>query len=150
MTTLTAALDRSLPSSEPVSARSASRRGVWAGRILSGIAVLFLAMDAAVKVIPIPAALEGSSNLGWDPSLVSTLGVIQLACLAVYLVPRTAPLGAVLWTGYLGGAIATHVRVFNPLLSHTLFPIYVAALLWGGLYLRDARVRALLSPRPRG
>ncbi len=150
MTTLTAAIDRSLPSSEPVSARSASRRGVWAGRILSGIAVLFLAMDAAVKVIPIPAALEGSSNLGWDPSLVSTLGVIQLACLAVYLGPRTAPLGAVLWTGYLGGAIATHVRVFNPLLSHTLFPIYVAALLWGGLYLRDARVRALLSPRPRG
>ena len=70
---------------------------------------------------------------------------MQLACLILYLVPRTAPLGAVLWTGYLGGAIATHVRVGNPLFSHTLFPIYVAAMLWGGLWLRDARVRRLLQ-----
>jgi hypothetical protein len=66
-------------------------------------------------------------------------------CLILYVIPRTAPLGAVLWTGYLGGAIATHLRLDNPLFSHTLFPIYVAALLWGGLYLRDARVRALVG-----
>jgi hypothetical protein len=68
-------------------------------------------------------------------------------CLIIYVVPRTAPLGAILWTGYLGGAIATHVRVGNPLASHTLFPIYVAALLWGGLWLRDRRVRGLLAAR---
>ena len=73
--------------------------------------------------------------------------MLQVACLALYLIPRTAPLGAVLWTGYLGGAIATHLRVFNPILTHTVFPIYVAVFLWGGLYLRDARVRALIAPR---
>jgi hypothetical protein len=73
--------------------------------------------------------------------------MLQLACLVLYLVPRTSVLGAVLWTGYLGGAVATHVRVGNPLLSHTLFPIYVAALLWGGLWLRDQRVRSVLPLR---
>ena len=74
------------------------------------------------------------------------LGILQLVLLALYLVPRTALLGAVLWTGYLGGAVATHVRVGNPLVSHVLFPVYVAALLWGGLWLRDRRTRALLAP----
>jgi hypothetical protein len=77
--------------------------------------------------------------------LAVTIGVLELACLAVYLVPRTAVLGAVLLTGYLGGAIATHVRLENPLFSHVLFPTYVAALVWGGLYLRDRRVSALFS-----
>ena len=74
------------------------------------------------------------------------LGAIELVCLTLYLIPRTAPLGAVLWTGYLGGAIATHLRIDNPLFSHILFPIYVAAFIWGGLYLRDARVRAAIGP----
>ena len=77
------------------------------------------------------------------------LGVLLGACLALYLVPRTAVLGAVLMTGYLGGAIATHLRIGDPLFSHTLFPIYIGAMLWGGLYLRDARVRAAVQRQPR-
>ena len=126
-------------------ARRTSRSAV-AGRVLSGIAVAFLLFDAVFKFFATPEAIEGSAQLGWPAHLIPVLGVIQLVLLALYLVPRTAPLGAVLWTGYLGGAIATHLRIDNPLFSHTLFPIYVAALIWGGLYLRDARVRALVRP----
>ena len=124
--------------------RDSSARARWAGRILSGIAVLFLLFDLGIKLSGAKAAVEGTVQLGWQPHHLPILGAIQLVCLIVYLVPRTAPLGAVLWTGYLGGAIATHLRLDNPLFTHILFPIYVAALLWGGLYLRDARVRALL------
>lgn len=123
-----------------------STRARWAGRILSAIAVLFLTFDMAIKLVGAKAAVEGTTQLGWQPHHLPTLGVIQLVCLVLYLVPRTAPLGAVLWTGYLGGAIATHLRLDNPLFTHILFPIYVAALLWGGLYLRDARVRTLVGP----
>jgi hypothetical protein len=122
-----------------------SAGAVLAGRVLSGLAVAFLLFDAAMKVLEVRPALEGSAELGYPPGVVFGLGLLQLACLAVYLVPRTAVLGAVLWTGYLGGAIATHVRVGNPLFSHVLFPLYVAVPLWAGLWLRDRRVRALTS-----
>ncbi|HEY0997133.1 MAG TPA: DoxX family protein [Gemmatimonadaceae bacterium] len=98
---------------------------------------------------PGPEALAGTTQLGYPASVVFPLGVLQLVLLVCYLVPRTAPLGAILWTGYLGGAIATHVRLLNPLFTHILFPVYVAALLWGGLWLRDARVRALLRREDR-
>lgn len=128
------------------SAARTSPRARWAGRILTGIAVLFLAFDAAIKLFPNEAALEGTTTLGFQPHHLPILGAIALVCLVLYVIPRTATLGAVLWTGYFGGAIATHLRLDNPLLSHTLFPIYVAALVWGGLYLRDDRVRALLRP----
>ncbi len=121
------------------------RARIWTGRILSGIAVLFLTFDAAIKVAASSMAVSGTAELGYPTNIVVPLGLLELALLAVYLTPRIAPLGAVLWTGYLGGAIATHVRLENPLFTHILFPIYVAALLWGGLWLRDARVRALLS-----
>ena len=121
-----------------------STRARWAGRILTGIAVLFLVFDLSIKLFASEAAVRGTTDLGWPAHHLLTLGLIQLGCLVLYLVPRTAPLGAILWTGYLGGAIATHLRLDNPLFSHVLFPIYVAALIWGGLYLRDARVRALL------
>ena len=80
--------------------------------------------------------------------MVFSLGIVQLVCLAFYLVPRTAVLGAVLWTGYLGGAVATHVRIGHPLFSHVLFPVYVAVLLWVGLWLRDERLRTVLPVRP--
>ena len=123
-----------------------SARTRWAGRILTGIAVLFLTFDLSIKLLGAKEAVDGTVQLGWAPHHLPILGLIQLACLALYLVPRTAPLGAVLWTGYLGGAVATHLRIDNPLLSHVLFPIYLAALVWGGLYLRDARIRALLRP----
>ncbi len=121
-----------------------SNKTRWAGRILSGIAVLFLTFDLAMKLSGVKEAVEGTVKLGWQPHHLPILGGIQLVCLVLYLIPRTAPLGAVLWTGYLGGAVATHLRVDDPLFSHILFPVYVAALIWGGLYLRDARVRALL------
>jgi len=120
---------------------------MWTGWIMSGAAALFLLFDATVKVLELPVAMEGTSQLGYPASVVFGLGLLQLACLVVYLVPRTSVLGAVLWTGYLGGAVATHVRVGNPLFSHVLFPIYVAVLLWGGLWLRDEQLRAVLPVR---
>ena len=123
-----------------------STKALWAGRVLTGLAVLFLVFDMSIKLVAAEAAVKTTTELGWPAHHLFTLGLIELACLVIYLIPRTAPLGAVLWTGYLGGAIATHLRLDNPLFSHVLFPIYVAALVWGGLYLRDARVRALLRP----
>jgi hypothetical protein len=121
-----------------------STRARWAGRVLTGLAVLFLTFDMSIKLFAAKEAVAGTMELGWKAHHLPILGLIELACLVLYLIPRTAPLGAVLWTGYLGGAIATHLRLDNPLFSHTLFPIYVAAFIWGGLYLRDARVRAVL------
>ena len=122
----------------------AANKAVWVGRVLSGLAVLFLAVDAGFKLLQSPMAIEGTVELGYPASAILKIGIIQVVCLVIYLIPRTSVLGAILWTGYLGGAIATHVRLENPLFTHQLFPIYVAALLWGGLYLRDRRVRALL------
>ena len=110
---------------------------------LTGLVALFLTFDGAIKLLGIAPVVESFQQLGYPVSLAGTLGLLQLACLALYLFPRTAPLGAVLLTGFLGGAISTHVRIGDPLFSHTLFPVYVAALIWGGLYLRDERVRAL-------
>ena len=123
-----------------------SSRGRLAGRILSGIAIAFLTFDVAIKLVPNKMALEGTTTLGYQPHHVAIIGTLGLICLIFYVIPRTAPIGAILWTGYLGGAIATHLRVDNPLFSHILFPTYVAALIWGGLYLRDERVRALVRP----
>ena len=124
-----------------------SRRATIASWIVTGIAVLFLTFDIVIKLVLSPEAIQATGDLGYPAGLVRPIALIELACLALYLIPRTAPLGAVLWTGYLGGAVATHVRVENPLFSHILFPTYVAALLWLGLWLRDRRVRNLLSPR---
>ncbi len=122
-----------------------TKRSLWAGRILSGIAVLFLTFDSIVKLLVLQPAIDANAQLGYPTSVIFPLGVLEAVLLVIYLIPRTSVLGAILWTGYLGGAIATHVRLMNPLFTHILFPIYVAALLWGGLWLRDARVRALLK-----
>lgn len=147
MTTIASSVaSSSVPSSEAPARAPASKKAVWTGRVLSGLGVLFLAFDAVFKLTASEAAASASAQLGWSSSSIFQLGLIQLVCLAVYLVPRSAVVGAVLWTGYLGGAIATHLRVGDPLLTHTLFPLYVAALLWGGLWLRDQRVRALIAP----
>jgi hypothetical protein len=118
----------------------------WTGRVLSGLAVLFLTVDTVMKLTGLAQAQQASRQLGFSAGDVLTIGVIESVCLVLYLVPRTRVLGAVLWTGYFGGAIATHLRLGNPLATHTLFPLYVAALIWGGLYLRDARARALIAP----
>jgi hypothetical protein len=121
-----------------------SRAALWTGRVLSGLAAAFLLMDSVVKLLVIPAAIQGTTELGYQASVIRPLGVVTLILWVLYVYPRTAILGALLWTGYLGGAVATHVRVGNPLFSHVLFPLYVAAFLWLGLWLRDARLRALL------
>jgi hypothetical protein len=120
---------------------------LWTARVLSAIPVLFLAFDGAAKVANVAPVREGMAQLGYPAEVGATIGIVLLACVALYAIPRTSVLGAILLTGYLGGAIATHVRVGSPLFSHTLFPIYIAAMVWGGLYLRDARLRALLPLR---
>jgi hypothetical protein len=119
------------------------------GYALSALVVLFLLMDIAMKLLALPIVLEASVQLGYPgtSSMAHTLGVILLVCTALYVYPRTSILGAVLLTGFLGGAIATHVRVGSPLLTHTLFGAYLGALLWGGLLLRDARLRSLFPLR---
>jgi hypothetical protein len=122
-----------------------SRRSVIAGRVLTGIVALLLTLDAGIKLIGAKAAVEGSAQLGFTPQQVFVIGVIAAVCLVLYLIPRTAPIGAVLWTGYFGGAIVTHLRVGNPLFTHILPPIYVSILIWGSLYLRDSRVRAVIA-----
>jgi hypothetical protein len=127
-----------------------SKAAIWAGRGLSGFGVLFMCFDAGMKLMQSPMAVKGTMELGYSASIIPVLGVIQLVCLVLYLIPRTAVLGAILWVGYLGGAVATHVRMGNPLFSHVLFPLYVAAFFWIGLGLRDERVRALFQPRSRG
>ena len=111
------------------------------GYVLSAIPVLFLVFDAAVKLVHPAFVTEASARIGFPDDLAGPLGVILLASLALYIVPRTAMLGATLLTAYLGGAVAIHARIGDPLVSHTLFPVYVAVMLWGGLYLRDARAR---------
>ena len=125
-----------------------SKRTIWTGRILSSLAVLFLLFDGIMKFfmdrLP-PEALEAGAALQWPIEKMPLVGTILLICTFLYVVPRTSVLGAVLLTGYLGGAIASHVRVSNPLLTHTLFPIYIAILIWLGLYLRDVRLRNILS-----
>ena len=124
--------------------RTPSKRAVRAGRVLSGIAAAFLIFDSIGKLLEVQPVLEGTRQLGYPTDVVFSLGVILIVSVLLYLIPRTSLLGGVLLTGYLGGAVATHVRVGNPMLTHTLFPIYVGALVWGGLLLRDARLRVLL------
>jgi len=126
-----------------------SKAARWTGYGMQGFVTLFLAFDCLIKIFPSEEALQGTGDLGYPSSALLPIGLIALGCLILYLLPRTAVLGAVLWTGYLGGAIATHVRVGNPLATHTLFPIYVAILIWGGLWLRDERLRALIPLRSR-
>jgi hypothetical protein len=119
---------------------------VWTGRVLSGLATAFLLVDAGTKLIAPQFAIDNSPPLDWqfDVATVRLLGVLLLIPTLLYVWPRTALLGAVLITGYLGGAIATHVRAQSPLLTHTLFGVYLALMIWGGLWLRNPALRALL------
>jgi hypothetical protein len=145
MTTLDVSLESTFAPAPAALPRRRSRRTVWTGRVLTGLALAFVTWDTLFKLTVNPMAVEGTVTLGYPSHTVQMIGVLEALCLVLYMMPRTAILGAVLWTGYLGGAVATHVRLENPLFTHTLFPIYVAALLWGGLALRDSRVRTLLA-----
>ncbi|MER9856579.1 MULTISPECIES: DoxX family protein [unclassified Mesorhizobium] len=119
---------------------------LWTGRVLSGVIVLFMIFDGVIKLPPLDVVTQTMVPLGWpaDANVARMLGVIGLISTALYALPRTAVLGAILLTAYMGGAIATNGRVDNPLFSHMLFGVYLGIILWGGLYLRDARVRALI------
>lgn len=121
-----------------------SRRAIRAGWAVGGLACLFLAMDTTMKLLRVGPAIEGTQELGFSPDILLPLGLYGVVALVAYLNPRTSAFGAALWTGYLGGAVAIHVQQGHALWTHTLFPIYFAVMLWGGLWLRDRRVRALL------
>jgi hypothetical protein len=121
------------------------RPNLRAGTMLTALPVLFLVFDSVIKLVVIQPVVDSMTQLGWPVDLAPVIGAIELICLALYLVPRTAALGALLLTAYLGGAVATHARVESPLLTHTLFPVYVAVLLWVGLLLREPRLRELLT-----
>ena len=118
------------------------------GLAVAALPVLFLTFDVVIKLVKIQPVTESMTRLGYPDHLSRVIGVIELVLLVLYLVPRTAVLGALLWVGFLGGAVATHLRVGDPLLTHTLFPIYVGILLWLGLGLRRPSVAALVLARP--
>jgi hypothetical protein len=118
---------------------------IWTGRALSALVILFLTFDGAVKLVPIAAVTETLAEMGYPASagLARGLGVLLLFCTLLYAIPRTSLLGAILLTGYLGGAIASHLRIDSPIFSHLLFGAYLGVMLWAGLFLRDRRARAL-------
>jgi hypothetical protein len=135
------------PRQDVVTMNASDKKRLVAGYVLTALVALFIAFDTVMKVLRLAPAVQGTTELGYPAESVLVIGVIELVCLVLYLIPRTSVLGALLLTGYLGGAIATHVRVGSPLLGYTLFPIYVATMLWGGLYLREARLHDLLPLR---
>ncbi|MFL5487637.1 MAG: DoxX family protein [Gemmatimonadaceae bacterium] len=124
-----------------------SKGRLWTGRVLSGLGAAFMLFDAILHIMRPAIVVTAFEQLGFPLGASATIAIIELLCVVLYLIPRTSVLGAILLTGYLGGAIALQVRIAAPLVSTTLFPIYVALFLWGGLYLRDERVRALIPLR---
>jgi DoxX-like family len=127
-----------------------SKPALWSGRVLSGLVIVFLLFDGAIKLVPWPVVTETMDRMGYGSSetLARSLGLITLVSTVLYAVPPTSILGAILLTGYLGGAIASHVRIGSPLFSHVLFGFYLGLMVWGGLWLRDRNLRAVL-PFPR-
>jgi len=126
-----------------------SRPARLLGRMLSGLVILFMLFDGLIKLVPWPVVTETMDRIGYGSSetLARTLGVISIACTVLYAVPPTSFVGAILLTGYLGGAIASHVRIGSPLFTHILFGFYLGLMLWTGLWLRDRRLRDLLPFR---
>lgn len=121
-----------------------SAKAHWTGRIISGMVIAFMLFDGVIHLTKIAPAVKAFQELGWPISLSVVLGIIELACVLIYLLPRTAVIGAILLTGYLGGAAVTHLRVGSSLFGETLFPVYVGILVWAGLYLREPRLRRLI------
>jgi hypothetical protein len=128
---------------------SVSAGRLWAGRTLTALPVLFLLFDGVIKLLNLTPVAESFLRLGYRESVAGAIGVLELLCLAAYVVPRTSVLGAILLTAFLGGATATHLRVGDPLLTHVFFPVYVGLMVWGGLFLREGRLPALVPLRRR-
>ena len=123
----------------------------WAGWVTSGLAIAFLLMDASMKLLALSVVLQAQEELGFHgEGTARLLGIILLGCTLLYAAPQTAVLGAILLTGYLGGAVAVKLRIGDPLISHVLFGVYLGVLVWGGLYLRDARLRRIFPWRSAG
>lgn len=128
--------------------RLRSQKGAFGpGRIMSILSILFFLMDAVMKLLKPTFVVDATVKLGYQEGVIQGLGIALLMCTILYAIPGTSFLGAILLTGYLGGAVASNVRVGNPLFSNVLFPVYFAFVLWGGLYLRDKRLRALIPLR---
>lgn len=121
-----------------------SKSRLWAGRVMSGLVILFMLFDAVIKLIMSPEAMAGSADLGYSEHHLVPMAILAFIPTVLYAIPSTSVLGAVLLTGYYGGAIATHFRIDNPLFSHTLFPVYLAILMWGGLWLRNQSLSRIL------
>ncbi len=123
-----------------------SKPAVWTGRVLSGLVIVFLLFDGSMKLLPWPIVTETMDKMGYGSSegQARSLGIITIVCTVLYAVPPTSILGAILLTGYLGGAIASHLRIDSPLFSHTLFGLYLGLMVWGGLWLRDRSLRSLI------
>lgn len=123
-----------------------SRFALWLGRVLSGLVILFMLLDGLIKLVPWPIVTETMDRIGYGSSetLARSLGIITIVCTVLYTIPPTSILGAILLTGYLGGAMASHVRIGSPLFTHILFGFYLGLMVWGGLWLRDRKLRALL------
>ena len=119
----------------------------WTGRVMSGLVVLFMAFDSTIKLIKIAPVTEAFAALGYPDTLARGIGALEAVITLLYLIPRTSVLGAILLTGVMGGAIASHLRLDDPLFSHTLFGVYLGALAWGGLWLRTPALRALMPLR---
>jgi hypothetical protein len=126
-----------------------SKPARWTGRVLSGLVIVFLLFDGAIKLVPWPVVTETMDKMGYGSSetLARSLGIITIVCTVLYSVPPTSILGAILLTGYLGGAMASHVRIDSPLFSHVLFGFYLGLMVWGGLWLRDPSLRSLIPFR---
>ena len=124
-----------------------SSAALWIGRVMSGLVIAFMLLDGAMKLVPLDVVVTTSEQMGIPGNLARTLGILGLICTVLYAIPRTSIVGAILLTGYLGGAIASHLRLGDPLFTHTLFGLYLGLLAWGGLYLRDDGLRALIPLR---
>jgi DoxX-like family len=121
-----------------------SKGQLWTGRVLSGIGVLFMLFDTVIHALKGPQVVQGFAQLGFPLGIAIPLSTVEFIGIVLYVIPRTSTLGAILLTGYLGGAVAAQVRIGAPLLGYVLAPVYVALFLWVGLYLRDERVRAVV------
>lgn len=124
---------------------SPSKAKLWTGRILTGIVLLFLVFDIVGKFVKPEAVIKGTMAFGYPESMITPIGVLLLICTVLYFIPRTAVLGAVFLTGYLGGAVASNLRIDAPLFSNTLFPVYFSILAWAGLYFRSERLQKFIS-----
>jgi hypothetical protein len=131
----------------PAQTAETSKTMLWAGRIISGVVVLFMLFDAVIHLMKPAPVVTAFAQLGYPIGLAPVLGIIGLVCVALYAIPRTSILGAIVLTGYLGGAVASHLRVGGSLFGEVLFPVYFGVLVWGGLFLRDERLRTLIPLR---